>query len=291
MEQFANLKTGKRRKTAAEAGNIPAPPFPERGEEEARAFFRQYRWKDGRQSCPRCGGQRVEKVRRNRLLCPRCRYEFGDFTGTYLGLLHVGCMKWYGLIRLFDLEFSARRAAAVLGLSYPTVLKGFQIIRQAIAAQDRDFPVLGKQPGAGPAPGSPFRGLVFGIREKGGRVRVEALPDFPAAALAHLQGRPLGRSHIAYTRSHPGYDSLFFCAPGPGEAGPGGPRAPRKVCLGEEQGFRAYAQERLLKYRGVTPEKFPLYLKELEFRYNHRDHPQTFALLAAYVTRPVAHLL
>jgi transposase len=27
----------------------------------------------------------------------------------------------------------------------------------------------------------------------------------------------------------------------------------------------------LMKYHGVNPMKFPLYLKELEFRYNHRD--------------------
>jgi len=26
-----------------------------------------------------------------------------------------------------------------------------------------------------------------------------------------------------------------------------------------------------MKYHGVNPRKFPLYLKELEFRYNHRD--------------------
>ena len=26
-----------------------------------------------------------------------------------------------------------------------------------------------------------------------------------------------------------------------------------------------------MKYHGFKPEKFPFYLKELEFRYNHRD--------------------
>ncbi len=285
------MKTGKRRKTAAPVGNLKVLPFPDLGEEEARAFFRQYRWKDGRQSCPRCGGPRVEKVRRNRLLCPRCRYEFGDFTGTYLSLVHVCCKKWYGLIRLFDLEFPARQAARTLGLSYPTVLKAFHIIRQAIAAQDRDFPVPRRPSGGGPPPDSPFHGMVFGIREQNGQVRVEALYHLAAEALAPLKGRPLGRSHIVCTRGYQSYDRLFFCAPGPGRAGPAGPRAPRKVSLDNHQGFRAYAQERLPKFHGVTPEKFPLYLKELEFRYNHRDHPQTFALLAAYLTRPVAHLL
>lgn len=37
------------------------------------------------------------------------------------------------------------------------------------------------------------------------------------------------------------------------------------------EGFWSFAKERLLKYHGVDAEKFPLYLKELEYRYNHRD--------------------
>jgi len=32
------------------------------------------------------------------------------------------------------------------------------------------------------------------------------------------------------------------------------------------EGFWAFAKERLLKYHGVDADKFPLYLKELEFR-------------------------
>jgi transposase len=37
------------------------------------------------------------------------------------------------------------------------------------------------------------------------------------------------------------------------------------------EGFWSFAKERLQKFHGVNPEKFPLYLKELEFRYNHRN--------------------
>ncbi|MDO4856633.1 MAG: hypothetical protein Q4A17_01650 [Thermoguttaceae bacterium] len=34
---------------------------------------------------------------------------------------------------------------------------------------------------------------------------------------------------------------------------------------------RSWAKERLFKHHGISPQKFPLYLKELEFRY---DHPE-----------------
>jgi len=45
-----------------------------------------------------------------------------------------------------------------------------------------------------------------------------------------------------------------------------------KVYINGIEGFWSFAKERLMKYHGVNPKKFPLYLKELEFRYNHQHH-------------------
>jgi len=36
-------------------------------------------------------------------------------------------------------------------------------------------------------------------------------------------------------------------------------------------GFLSYAKEKMMKFHGVSKGKFPLYLKEMEFRYNHRQ--------------------
>jgi transposase len=36
------------------------------------------------------------------------------------------------------------------------------------------------------------------------------------------------------------------------------------------EGFWSYAKHKLYNYRGVSKSNFPLYLKEMEFRYNHR---------------------
>ena len=49
------------------------------------------------------------------------------------------------------------------------------------------------------------------------------------------------------------------------------------------EGFWSFAKERLMKYHGVNPAKFPLYLKELEFRYNHRDRDLFADLLQVLV--------
>ena len=50
------------------------------------------------------------------------------------------------------------------------------------------------------------------------------------------------------------------------------------------EGFWAYAKERLIKHHGVSKERFPLHLKEMEFRYNHR-HQDLFPLVVQQLTQ------
>mgnify|MGYP000908509388 CR=1 FL=1 len=44
-----------------------------------------------------------------------------------------------------------------------------------------------------------------------------------------------------------------------------------KVYINWIKRFWSFAMERLMKFYGVDPARFPFYLKELEFRYNYRD--------------------
>jgi transposase len=63
-----------------------------------------------------------------------------------------------------------------------------------------------------------------------------------------------------------------------------------KVYINGIEGFWSFAKERLMIYHGVDPLKFPLYLKELEFRYNHRDRDLFNDLLQVLVGySPVAY--
>ena len=36
------------------------------------------------------------------------------------------------------------------------------------------------------------------------------------------------------------------------------------------EGFWSFAKERLIRYHGISRERFPLYIKEMEWRYNNR---------------------
>jgi transposase len=264
-------------------------------ESEARDFFLNHRWKNQGRACIHCGSKELRGIRRNRLWCADCHYEFGDFTGTYISLLHVGLKDWFGILQLFALEWSARQAAEKLGLSYPTVLRGFHLIRLAIAAQDQGLP-----PRKGPARAgreaqgrrdSGPLGPILGIQESPGRVKVEPVPGLGVEEITALKPRQLGRSNILYTGRFRAYDNLMFCLAGQTFRRLSPVSFPCKRRVMGLPGFRGFARERLLKFHGVSAEKFPLYLKEMEFRYNHRKFNTLFTRLAAFLTQPLAESL
>lgn len=62
-----------------------------------------------------------------------------------------------------------------------------------------------------------------------------------------------------------------------------------KVSINGMEGFWSWAKERIIKHHGVSPERFPLYLKELEFRYNNGEE-DIFPLLVSYITNLVPNV-
>jgi transposase len=56
-----------------------------------------------------------------------------------------------------------------------------------------------------------------------------------------------------------------------------------RVYINGLEGFWSFAKERLTKYHGISPKRFPLYVKELEFRYNHRKE-DLFPLMVNLIT-------
>jgi transposase len=65
-----------------------------------------------------------------RYRCKRCGYTFSLFTGRWGNLLKIPKRDWLYILKLFELEISLRKASKEIGLSCPTVLKGYNIIRR-----------------------------------------------------------------------------------------------------------------------------------------------------------------
>lgn len=272
-----------------------------RSERAAARFIRKLCWKNYRRFCIRCRSYRVFVLRDGRYRCRRCRYTFGDLSGRWLAGLRIGLVAWLHLLKFFQLELSARKSAQELGLSYPTVLKGYRIMRQAIVAHQGDTGRLAGEVElddtyfGGHRKGKRGRGAagkipVFGLVERGGRVTAEVVKDISTETVLGLTVKKVRRGSIVYTDRFKSYDSLMFCGYRQLKIDHKTRFVRGKVYINTLEGFWAFAKERLIKFHGVSKTYFPLYLKEMEFRYNHRRE-DIFELLAKYACNLVPDLL
>jgi transposase len=194
------------------------------------------------------------------------------------------------------LELSTRKISQQVDLSYPTVHKAAHVIRLAIAAgstEANDFfsSELYDVFFGGKRRGSPHKVTfnktpVLGILEKNGVAKIEIVKGFSADSFLKLTVQMVRRGSIVYTEKFRNYDALIFC--GYRHLNRDQPERffDGEVYINGPGGFWSYVKERLIKYHGVSKEKFPLYLKEMEFRYNNRNTP-IFIQLAKYLVNLV----
>ena len=132
-----------------------------------------------------------------RLRCSNCKIDYNPFYDTAFVELRISYVSWLLLIKLFELELSARKASIQLGISYPTTLKGFNILRCSVLRElSRSDEVLrgeieadesyfgGKRKGKR-GRGAGGKTIVFGILERGGRVSVNIVKDVSSETLIH----------------------------------------------------------------------------------------------------------
>ncbi|MCM0755976.1 IS1595 family transposase [Desulfovibrio aminophilus] len=256
-------------------------------EEEARALLRDFCFPDGVPFCPRCGERRVYHLAEGRMRCGGCRYTFQEFTGRWINNGGLSCRQWLRLAGLFAGEATAHGIAKEIGASYNATYKALTALRYALLVQALDARLLlGPATGLGECirgrkltgqPGDlpPGRVPVFGLIEEGGLVFVDLVPEIEAETVFHFhanfQLKLIRMNNIIYTDRYRRYHALVFCAD---ESLPlryisNYDRIP--YVDAEQHGFWTFAQERIKRYKGLSPQRFPLYLKELEFRYNRRD--------------------
>ena len=254
-----------------------------KNEKQAFRYVSKICRKNGHRICAHCKSRKVYPTQDKRFRCKRCGTRFGALTNRWYGQLKIKARQWLWLIKLFELEVSSHRIAKELKISYPTALKTTNLIRKAIASKSKDYALLLK--GEVEADESYFGGKrkgprgrgaknkipVFGILERNGLVSVDVVPNVGANTLLNMTIKKVRRGSIVYTDKFRCYDSLMFCGYRHLKVDHGKYFASGKVYINGLEGFWSFAKERLIKYHGVSKEMFPLYLKELEFRYNNRN--------------------
>jgi len=244
--------------------------------------------------CPFCGKRRFYLMNRKRIRCKKCRRDHDFLGNTWLGNLNVGYGKWLMLIKLFELEVSARKAGTQLELSYPSAHKAFDTIRHAIVHKlantdkelkgeiEADEAYFGGKRKGHRGRGAAGKTIVFGILERGGRVSVSIVRDVSAESLLNETIKKVRRGSIVYTDKWKGYDSLMFCGYKHLNIDHKHKFKQGKVYINGVEGFWSFAKERLIKHHGISKHKFLYYIKEMEWRYNNRDK-NLFELLVDYM--------
>lgn len=275
--------------------------FITKSENRSRLFLRKSCWKNGPVFCTRCRSRKIYRIRGKRYRCRRCRYTFHDFSNRWFNRLNISYKKWLWIIKFFEVELSARKIAQQVGLSYPTVLKAVTIIRLAILADqdgegflkgeiELDETYFGGRRKGKRGRGASGKVPVFGIYERNGTVRVEVVKNVTAESLLNMTIKTVRRGSIVYTDKFKSYDALMFCGYRHLRIDHKKRFSSGKVYINGLEGFWSYAKERIIKFHGVSKEKFPLYLKEMEFRYNNR-HNNMFNLIAQKLCNLVPNLL
>ena len=251
-------------------------------EEKAEEYLRSQGILRNYDHCPFCESTQIGRIRRTKIKCYTCRKEWGPRRGSILEGTRVPFTRVLIALKLFELDTSVREAAKQLDLAYNTAYNLFYLFRRAIAATDTEgFSFSGEiemdeSYFGGRRKGKRGRGAagkipVFGILERGGKVRVEVVRDVQGETLLELAIKKVKRGSLIYTDKFRSYNGLITYGFRHRRIDHGVRFVNGKVYINGIEGFWSFAKERLLKYHGVDPGKFPLYLKELEFRYNHRN--------------------
>lgn len=265
-----------------------------KSESAARRYVLGFCFKNHQRICPRCGSRKHYKLSDGRRRCARCRYTFHDLSGRWINHGDLSLRQWLWLVKLFELELSTRKIAQQISINYDTAYKAITTLRLAIAAHAADAELLlsgevemdesyfgGKRKGKR-GRGAGAKIPVFGILEREGQVFVEVVPNVQARTVLGLTVKKVRRGTIVYTDRFQIYDTLMFCGYRHLQVDHQTRFASGKVYINGLEGFWSYAKERLIKHHGIWPKRFPLYLKELEFRYNHR-HQDIFPMLVSYL--------
>lgn len=119
--------------------------------------------------------------------------------------------------------------------------------------------------------GATGKSIVFGLLERDGRVYTKVVESVSAQThMTHIENRTR-KGSVYYTDAFRCYQSLqrFGKHLVVNHSIEFVNKRTRNHINGIE-GFWSYAKHILYNYRGVSRYHFPMYLKEIEFRYNHR---------------------
>ena len=224
---------------------------------------------------------------------------------AYLFRGRISERKFRDLVRVFALDITADRAAALTGLNHKTATAIYILLRERMAElAQADCPFRGvvelDESYFGPTRtrghkgrGNPRKVPVFGILERGGRVHCQIVKNCSKATLQAIISGRVELSAEVTTDGFRSYDGLV--AAGFSTHHRINKYYNRDKTVFSENGvhingiesFWSYAKRRHQKFNGLRRTAFPTFLKETEFRFNTRDQDLYKILLRSCRLNPL----
>jgi transposase len=232
----------------------------------ARKFF------EGK-SCVFCGSYKLLKLKDKRLKCCNCKRKYS------LKKFKIELQILY----YFYLEISARKTARELGLNCKTAQTKFMNFRKLIyefcqneatklnGKLELDESYFGGKRKGNRGRGANNKAIVFGILERKGKIFTKIVENVSAKTLMEAIKNKTKKGSVFYTDSFKSYTSLHQFGKHNIIKHSEDVFAKGHNHINGIEGFWSYAKERFHKYHGIKKNNYPFYLKEMEFRFNHRN--------------------
>lgn len=222
--------------------------------------------------CVFCGSFHVSRTKRGYVKCGKCLRQ------KSLKRLK----RELAVLKGFYLQQPAYRLAHDLDVGYQSITRTYQKLREIIyhvaeleggklsGEIEMDESYFGGRRKGKRGRGAKGKSVVFGLLERNGRVYTRVVEHVSAEELLEVIRKKTRKGSVYYTDTFKSYNSLKRLGKhhtinhGKAFAFRG------KNHINGIEGFWSFAKHILYNYRGVSKYHFPMYLKEVEYRYNHR---------------------
>ena len=256
-----------------------------------REALERIRWPVG-VACLRCGDMDVNDLgKHNRWECRSCHYQFSVTAGTIMHDSHLPLRKWFLAIYLMGESkkgMSANQLKRTLGVTYKTAWYLCHRIREAMGNDPLSGPTLvgivevDETMVGGKRSGENWRDnkhWVAGAIERGGRVRIERIPNVKRDTLHSFMRRTVRdeakaiytddlKSYIGIGDSDTRHETVNHSA--------------EEWVIGDVhtnsiEGVWSLFQRSIVgTFHKMSAKHMDRYLEELEWRFNNRDNPHIF---------------
>ena len=203
--------------------------------------------------CIYCSSNKLYRLKDKRIKCKQ--YE-KKYSLTQL-------KKEMLILYYFYLELSASKTADELDIDYGVVHRKFMQFRKRIAEYcNQEAKKLNGE--------LEIDESYFGGRRKG-KVHTKIVENVSAEILMNEIKNKTEKGSVFYTDGWKSYKSLHQFGKHNIIRHDKDEFAKAKNHINGIEGFWSFAKERFYKYHGINKNNYPFYLKEMEFRFNHRN--------------------